>query len=118
MSERVFADPVERAVRPAVGVRDRDPLAVPGTQPFDGRPWHVSTGNLSVTFIQGSPIGAFPRANNAEAPPSVESLYLVREPSQKSRLLCLRRVRWHPHKIQFEVRVTPPPRRPLLVACS
>jgi hypothetical protein len=49
------------------------------TQPFDGRPWHVSTGNLSVTFIQGSPIGAFPRANNSEAPPSVESQIAWRE---------------------------------------
>ena len=30
-------------------------------QPFDGRPWNISTGNLSVGYIQASPIGAFPR---------------------------------------------------------
>ncbi len=41
--------------------------------PFDGRPWNVSSGNLSVAFIQASPIGAFPRTNFLEAPPSVES---------------------------------------------
>lgn len=40
---------------------------------FDGRPWNVSSGNLSVGFIQASPIGAFPRTNFLEAPPSVES---------------------------------------------
>jgi hypothetical protein len=40
---------------------------------FDGRPWNVSSGNLSVSFIQGSPIGAFPKTNFIEAPPSVES---------------------------------------------
>lgn len=42
-------------------------------QTFDGRPWNVSSGNLSVSFIQASPIGAFPRTNYFEAPPSVES---------------------------------------------
>ncbi|HZV33038.1 MAG TPA: family 14 glycosylhydrolase [Verrucomicrobiae bacterium] len=41
---------------------------------FDGRPWNISTGNLSVSFIQASPIGAFPKPNYLEAPPSVESL--------------------------------------------
>jgi hypothetical protein len=41
---------------------------------FDGRPWNISTGNLSVSFIQASPMGAFPRTNFLEAPPSVESL--------------------------------------------
>src|SRR5438128_1820600 len=40
---------------------------------FDGRPWNVSSGNLSVSFIQASPIGAFPRTNFFEPPPSVES---------------------------------------------
>jgi hypothetical protein len=40
---------------------------------FDGAPWHVSTGNLSVGYIQASPVGAFPRTNVYEAPPSVES---------------------------------------------
>ena len=42
--------------------------------PFDGGPWNLSTGNLSVAFIQGSPVGAFPKPNFLEAPPSVESL--------------------------------------------
>jgi hypothetical protein len=42
-------------------------------QDFDGRPWHISTGNLSVIFTQSSPIGAVPRPNFIEAPPSVES---------------------------------------------
>ena len=42
-------------------------------EPFDGRPWHISSGNLSVSFIQGSPIGAFPKTNYLEAPPSLES---------------------------------------------
>lgn len=40
---------------------------------FDGEPWHVSTGNLSVGYIQASPVGAFPRMNVYEAPPSIES---------------------------------------------
>ena len=42
-------------------------------QPFDGRPWNISSGNLSVSFIQASPIGAFPRPDFLEAPPSVDS---------------------------------------------
>jgi hypothetical protein len=42
--------------------------------PFDGRPWNLSTGNLSVAFVQGSPIGAFPKPNFLEAPPAAESL--------------------------------------------
>ena len=41
--------------------------------PFDGRPWNVSSGNLSVSFIQASPIGAFPRPDYLEAPPTVDS---------------------------------------------
>ncbi len=40
---------------------------------FDGKRWNLSTGNLSVSYIQASPIGAFPRTNYLEAPPSVES---------------------------------------------
>lgn len=40
---------------------------------FDGRPWNISTGNLSVNSIQRSPIGAIPEPNFIEAPPSVES---------------------------------------------
>src|SRR4051794_29826806 len=42
-------------------------------QSFDGRPWNISSGNLSVSYIQASPIGAFPRTNASEAPPSLES---------------------------------------------
>lgn len=43
-------------------------------QPFDGRPWNISTGNLSVSFIQASPMGAFPRPGYfMEPPPSVDS---------------------------------------------
>jgi hypothetical protein len=37
---------------------------------FDGRPWNISTGNLSVDFIQASPIGAHPRTNGIAGPPS------------------------------------------------
>ena len=40
---------------------------------FDGRPWNIASGNLSVSYIQASPIGAFPRPDFLEAPPSVES---------------------------------------------
>jgi len=43
-------------------------------EPFDGRAWNLSTGNLSVGFIQASPIGAQPRLDVLEAPPSAESL--------------------------------------------
>lgn len=43
-------------------------------QCFDGTPWNVSTGNLSVQFIQHSPIGAAPVPGFLEPPPSVESL--------------------------------------------
>jgi hypothetical protein len=50
-----------------------------GAHAFDGRPWHVSTGNLSVTFIRGSPIGAFPRANHLEAPPGAAALVGLKE---------------------------------------
>jgi beta-galactosidase GanA len=42
-------------------------------QVFDGLPWNISSGNLSVTYIQASPIGAFPRPDYLEAPPSVDS---------------------------------------------
>jgi hypothetical protein len=46
---------------------------------FDGRPWNISTGNLSVGFIQASPIGAFPKAGYyMEPPPSVDSLVRLR----------------------------------------
>lgn len=44
-------------------------------QPFDGRPWNVSTGNVSVMYTQWSPIGAFPRPGLAlEEPPSADTL--------------------------------------------
>jgi len=46
--------------------------------PFDGRPWNISSGNLSVSFIQASPIGAFPRPDFLEAPPSVDSQIQLR----------------------------------------
>jgi hypothetical protein len=48
------------------------PTCAQTNQAFDGRPWNVSSGNLSVSFIQASPIGAFPRPDFLEAPPSVD----------------------------------------------
>src|SRR3954464_15939209 len=48
--------------------------AVAQVPPFDGRPWNLSTGNLSVGFVQGSPVGAFPKPNFFEAPPGGVSL--------------------------------------------
>jgi hypothetical protein len=49
--------------------------AATGEKPFDGRPWNVSTGNLSVSFIRQSPIGAGATPGYAmEPPPSVESM--------------------------------------------
>src|SRR4051794_27019511 len=39
--------------------------AAPPT-PFDGAPWNISTGNLSVSYIQASPIGAFPKPDYHE----------------------------------------------------
>ena len=50
-----------------------DILFAQTNQPFDGRPWNISSGNLSVTYIQASPIGAFPRPEVLEPPPPVES---------------------------------------------
>src|SRR5262245_52613059 len=41
---------------------------------FDGSRWNVSTGNLSTYFIQASPIGAHPRPDVLEPPPSIEHL--------------------------------------------
>src|SRR5438874_2742420 len=49
------------------------------TQSFDGSKWNVSTGNLSVSYIQASPIGAHPRAMEFEPPPSVEAMVKMRE---------------------------------------
>ncbi len=37
--------------------------------PFDGRPWNISTGNLSVSYIQHCPMGAYPQAGYIEGPP-------------------------------------------------
>src|SRR3954469_23829544 len=48
--------------------------AVAQAPPFEGRPWNISTGNLSVAYIQGSPVGAFPKPDFLEAPPPVDSL--------------------------------------------
>lgn len=41
---------------------------------FDGTKWNVSTGNVSVTYIQHSPIGAHPSPSYYEPPPSVDEL--------------------------------------------
>jgi hypothetical protein len=49
------------------------------TQPLDGTPWNLSTGNLSVTYIQSSPIGAFPRQSFLEPPPSIESMKQLKQ---------------------------------------
>ena len=50
-----------------------------GTKSFDGRRWNISSGNLSVAYIQASPIGAYPRADMIEAPPSFESQTHLRD---------------------------------------
>ncbi len=42
--------------------------------PFDGRPWNISSGNLSVSYVQASPVGAYPKTNYFEPPPSPEAL--------------------------------------------
>lgn len=44
------------------------------TPAFDGGPWNVSTGNTSVFFIHGSPIGAAPRDLFIEPPPDAATL--------------------------------------------
>lgn len=49
-------------------------VAAQATRPFDGTPWNVSTGNLSVVYIQASPIGAIPRPSFREPPPAVDGL--------------------------------------------
>src|SRR4051812_44692926 len=47
---------------------------------FDGRPWNVSTGNLSVSFIRQSPIGAGATPGYAiEPPPSVEAMAKMKQ---------------------------------------
>lgn len=42
--------------------------------PFDGTPWHLATGNLSVQYIRCSPIGAAPQAGYFEPPPPADQL--------------------------------------------
>jgi hypothetical protein len=42
--------------------------------PFDGHEWNLSTGNLSVAYIQASPIGSHPQDDFHEPPPSADSL--------------------------------------------
>src|SRR5690349_13292959 len=42
--------------------------------PFDGHEWNLSTGNLSVAYIQASPIGSHPQDDLHEPPPSADSL--------------------------------------------
>jgi hypothetical protein len=49
------------------------------TPAFDGRPWNLSTGNLSVGFIQASPIGSFPKPDFFESPPAAD--WLARQKS-------------------------------------
>lgn len=56
------------------GFAAMDSAAADSPEPFDGRPWNLSTGNLSVTYVQASPIGAFPRSDFHEAPPTQEAL--------------------------------------------
>src|SRR5688572_24276391 len=51
-----------------------DSLTVAQEKPFDGRPWNISAGNLSVTYTQASPVGAFPRENVTEPPPPHDAL--------------------------------------------
>src|SRR5690348_12850245 len=42
---------------------------------YDGSPWNLSTGNLSVSYIQASPIASHPRTDNYhEPPPPIEEL--------------------------------------------
>jgi hypothetical protein len=50
------------------------PAGAQTTEPFDGRPWNISTGNLSVNYIQASPIGSHPRPLEFDPPPSHEQL--------------------------------------------
>jgi hypothetical protein len=42
-----------------------DTIASAQVPSFDGRPWNLSTGNLSVGFVQGSPVGSFPKPNSS-----------------------------------------------------
>ena len=50
-------------------------LSAQAAQAFDGSPWNLSTGNLSVSYIQASPIGSHPRTDNFhEAPPPIDEL--------------------------------------------
>ncbi len=48
-------------------------------EPFDGKPWNLSTGNLSVNFIRTSPIGAGPQPGYLEPPPPADALKKLRD---------------------------------------
>jgi hypothetical protein len=54
-------------------------VAAQTNAPFDGRPWNISTGNLSVMYIQASPMGAYPNPGVVDPPPSVESLVHLKD---------------------------------------
>src|SRR5690349_5430452 len=49
-------------------------VAAGAGEPFDRSRWNVSSGNQSVTYIQASPVGAFPRSMAFEAAPPPEVL--------------------------------------------
>ena len=53
--------------------------AIAQTRPFDGRPWNISTGNLSVVYIQASPVGAAPRPGVSEPPPTQAQLKQMKD---------------------------------------
>lgn len=50
------------------------PASVLAGDSFDGSPWHLATGNESVSYIRCSPIGAAPQANYFEPPPAADQL--------------------------------------------
>src|ERR1700742_2313556 len=52
--------------------------AVPISDHFDGRLWNISTGNLDVSYIQHSPIGAHPEPNYHEPLPTLDSQELMK----------------------------------------
>lgn len=50
------------------------PAGVLAGDGFDGAPWHLATGNQSVSYIRCSPIGAAPQPNYFEPPPTPDQL--------------------------------------------
>lgn len=46
---------------------------------FDGQRWRLATGNLSVAFIQASPLGASPRPDFLEPPPTAATLAQMKQ---------------------------------------